>query len=128
MQCPRGEFEDEDTKCKACPTGTDCSKAGITLSTLPVKEGFWRTSARSSDVRMCELGVAACRGSLVVNTHEGSVTTVNGDLKDASYTNSTDYCHKGYEGPICNTCSRKYFKNWAKLTCDLCKDMAKKGP
>ena len=28
MQCPAGEFEDDDTKCKICPDGADCSEPG----------------------------------------------------------------------------------------------------
>ena len=71
---------------------------GITLATLPI-EGYWRTSSRSSDVRECTLGASV--GKPDRRVHLGD-----------------DYCNEGYEGPICDTCSRKYFKNWASLTCD----------
>lgn len=117
MQCPAGEFEDKDTKCKPCPKGADCWKPGITLGTLPIEEGYWRASSTSSKVHECVLGPSACRGSLKTENSSKEL-----------YTNSTDYCHEGYEGPICSTCSHEYFKNWVRHTCNLCAGMAKTAP
>ena len=75
----------------------------------------WRTSSTSSDVRECVLGPSACRGS-------------SAEVDSSEYTDSAEYCNEGYEGPLCGTCSRTYFKNWAKLTCNLCKGIARKAP
>ena len=45
----------------------------------------------------------------------------------ANSTNSTEYCKKEYEGPICDTCKRGYFMEWTTLTCELCDDVDGKG-
>ena len=98
MQCAKRHFETLDGVCEDCGTGIACSKAGVTTSTMTIEAGYWRSGQTSVDVRECYLGVAACRGS------------VNGSVQ----------CHQGYEGPLCNTCSRTYFMNWATRTCESC--------
>ena len=42
-------------ECKRCPLpGTSCTnETGVTLSTLPLEDGFWRPSNSSSDIRPC---------------------------------------------------------------------------
>ena len=62
MQCPPGEFEDKDTKCKGCPVGADCSEPGVALATMPVKSGYWRANSESHNVLECFLGEKACGG------------------------------------------------------------------
>jgi hypothetical protein len=38
-------------RCAACPEGTSCDEHGVDLEGLPVEDGFWRTSNKSTEVR-----------------------------------------------------------------------------
>ena len=64
---------------------------------MPVEPGYWRSDSESHQVLECFLGVVACAGS----SDDGA---------------STHYCHTGYEGPMCDTCARGYFMDWANGT------------
>ena len=41
---------DLEVDCAVCVSGTDCSRAGFTLATLPIKRGFFRLSLDTDDV------------------------------------------------------------------------------
>jgi hypothetical protein len=45
-----------------CPDGTVCEHQGITLDTLPIAPGYWRSGALSTTIRPCELA-DACKGT-----------------------------------------------------------------
>ncbi len=59
--------------------GVDCELPGATLTTLPIRRGFWRSSPTSWVVHSC-LHSESCAGASEVS-------------------NSDDYCADGYEGP-----------------------------
>lgn len=46
----------------ACPTGAVCKKAGITLETLPLLPGYWRSSTSATKLYTCD-STAACEGT-----------------------------------------------------------------
>ena len=55
-----------NASCLECPPGTDCTAPGATLAELPVRQGFFRHSAESIDVRLCPDGRktnSACKGA-----------------------------------------------------------------
>ena len=46
--------------CKRCPTGTQCTAVGNTITTLPVSVGYYRLDAHSTDVRRCPDAAVGC--------------------------------------------------------------------
>ncbi|CAM9899894.1 unnamed protein product, partial [Laminaria digitata] len=79
--------------CVQCATinmdkGVDCDHPGATLASLPIRPGYWRSSAESRVVQQC-LHSDACSGSRKI-------------------ANANDYCADGYSGPYCAVCSDGY--------------------
>jgi hypothetical protein len=74
--------EAEIGACEVCPDGTECEESGVTLATLPLEEGHWRTDNMSTVVLECRHGDAC------------NVETVNG----------TAACAEGHSGPLCEVC------------------------
>ena len=71
-QCITGYFLQDSANgtrnatCLPCPPGTDCTP-GSTLAELPVRRGFFRHNAESTDVRLCPDGRktnSACKGAI----------------------------------------------------------------
>ena len=77
--------DDEGTfSCEQCATidgeeGVDCDSPGATLASLPIREGYWRSSLESLEIREC-LHSDACAGATEVSSSDG-------------------YCADGYKGP-----------------------------
>eukprot|EP00903_Cladosiphon_okamuranus_P020453 g18773.t1 len=108
--CPAFQFampvgEDTEIECEQCDTtiegsdGVDCSQPGATLASLPLREGYWRSSQASRVVHQC-IHPDACVGGTQVSSSE-------------------DYCEDGYEGPYCAVCQEGYGKG-AGSTCHAC--------
>ena len=78
-------------------------KAGMNITTLDVKSGFWRTSPNSFEILPC-LGEHHCAGG---NETENS-------------------CEYGYEGPLCAVCSDGFASvgSGADMHCNVCKGSA----
>lgn len=70
--------------------GYDCARDGITVSQLPIKPGFWRSSMVSLDILKCSVE-SACRGGSQIE-------------------NSDSYCETGNMGPYCAVCAHGYRK------------------
>jgi hypothetical protein len=60
--CRVSYYRAPDGDCLTCPVGSDCSDAGVTLSTLPVVVGYFRASNASIDVRRCPDAGENCGG------------------------------------------------------------------
>jgi hypothetical protein len=71
----------------------------MTVPTLSLKPGFWRSSATSKDVLPC-LDQTHCKGG----------------------SNITDLCTEGYTGPLCAVCEPDYASTGSgqTLTCTKC--------
>lgn len=84
LQWKQGFYYDGD-ECVRCGDVTSlsealqCEEKGILLSTLPLAEGFWRSSDNTTIIREC-LYQSACKGGSEISE-------------------SNDYCAKGYQGP-----------------------------
>jgi hypothetical protein len=52
--CPAAKIE-YNQQCKDCAVGFSCGVPGLTVSTVPVLQGYWRTSSQSDDVRKCAI-------------------------------------------------------------------------
>ena len=81
--CPEGFFDNEKEKCQEVVRGVSTEHKGLTLRSLWLKEGFWRTGPTSLDIRRCKIR-GACLGG-------------NG-------TNGTSFCREGHYGPYCSLC------------------------
>eukprot|EP00903_Cladosiphon_okamuranus_P012164 g11411.t1 len=95
-----------DVVCEQCVTiagseGVDCEQPGATLASLPVREGYWRSSREAQVVHQC-IHPEACGGATQVAT-------------------SDDYCRPGYEGPYCASCRAGYGKAIGS-SCHSCED------
>eukprot|EP00752_Nemacystus_decipiens_P008151 g7290.t1 len=96
--------DDVSTTCKPCVTidgeeGVDCELPGATLASLPIREGYWRSSQESLVIHSC-LHSEACSGGTRVSS-------------------SDDYCAEGYMGPYCAVCSGD-FRGGTSHTCQAC--------
>ncbi|GMH71212.1 hypothetical protein TL16_g05593 [Triparma laevis f. inornata] len=78
----------EDRKIGLNEDMVNCTQIGLTLATLPVNDGYWRSSLDSHKIEKCDMDEACKRG--------------------AHYNGTT--CAKGYRGPICSVCEDGFSK------------------
>ena len=88
--------------CVACPVGTDCAdREGVTLSTLPIKRGYYRPADTSDDVRRCpDAGANCSSAALATECEQSSSGCFGGDDPSAA-------CRPGLEGTFCQLCSNR---------------------
>jgi hypothetical protein len=62
--------EEGGLNCVKCPTGTDCSEKGVTLTSIQTVPGYWRISNSSLNYYKCRVeafclggDVADCKGN-----------------------------------------------------------------
>ncbi|CAM9941933.1 unnamed protein product, partial [Ectocarpus sp. 12 AP-2014] len=96
--------EDTTFSCEQCASvdgaeGLDCELPGATLASLPVREGFWRSSGESLIIHQC-VHHAACVGATQIWSAQ-------------------DYCGEGYQGPYCAVCTEGFGRG-AGNTCYSC--------
>ena len=89
------------------PAGVSCRVEGVTLSNLPLLEGFWRSGANSTAILSCPIP-AAC-----VGTGNGTAGTASRRrLVARSLSNSApwsdQYCALGSTGALCAVCLDGY--------------------
>ena len=88
--CPAGTYDnlkEEDRRCEVVDEGVSEFVEGMTLESLSLEAGFWRTNTLSLDVRQCPVELACAGG----NGTRGR--------------NGTGYCLHGHEGAYCSLCS-----------------------
>ena len=77
-------------ECLLCLDNAKCL-ANVTLETIDLDDQWWRLGPRSKELHKCDQNVQTkftpCRG--------GNQSGVDG----------SDYCHEGYEGPLCRLCT-----------------------
>ncbi len=134
------------TACSVCPAGTDCS-VGSTLTSLPIKRGYYRLHASSINVQRCpDAGVnctdapeckestSGCRGT--VQHQQGNSSQAAGRRLQAhsSVPNSTLGCHDDLHGVYCRLCSQRddgksvYYSGATTSShprCRLCRETAR---
>ncbi|GMI16870.1 hypothetical protein TrLO_g1700 [Triparma laevis f. longispina] len=89
-----------DLVCKDCsdinhPEGFDCSMIGLTLATLPLKDGFWRRAPDNHNIVECE------------------------NLESCTHSSNHERCAEGHTGPICSVCMDGYNKDSVRI-CESC--------
>jgi hypothetical protein len=96
-------------QCVPCPEGAKCSEPGITLETLPLQVGYWRSDKSSHRLVKCYTESACPQDRIALDKLKNS-------------TNSTDsQCALGHQGPRCNVCMKGYAKSIVGL-CEACSD------
>ena len=111
-------------ECLTCGVGTDCPDGveGITLETLPLKEGYYRPTAASTDIRLCPDASTDC-----------------GDLGSECYSgcrggnDTTRPCYGDLYGTYCQLCdeqdnstTRRYYVDASggeRSYCETCGDL-----
>lgn len=106
---------DDVLSCRVCPSGTNCSIAGLTMASLPVKRGYYRPHPDSDDVRRCPDAALNCSNSPVcLESTSGCRGTVNHSLAllghvqrrlDDAVTVSSIGCYDDLMGPLCLLCA-----------------------
>ncbi|CAM9644386.1 unnamed protein product [Ectocarpus sp. 13 AM-2016] len=96
--------EDTTFSCEQCANidgaeGLDCELPGATLASLPIREGYWRSSGESLTIHQC-VHHAACVGATQISSAQ-------------------DYCGEGYQGPYCAVCTGGFGRG-AGNTCHSC--------
>ena len=98
--CQQGYYVGEDAnKALPVPDGVSPNTAGMTIETLDILPGFWRTSNGSTEVLSC-LNEEHCKGG----------------------NNTADLCSEGYNGPLCAVCASGFAAtgNGELLVCNEC--------
>ncbi|CAM9194141.1 unnamed protein product [Ectocarpus fasciculatus] len=96
--------EDATFSCEQCANvdgaeGLDCEHPGATLASLPIREGYWRSSGDSLIIHQCVYHTA-CVGATQISSAQ-------------------DYCGEGYQGPYCAVCTEGFGRG-AGNTCHSC--------
>lgn len=88
VYCEPGEYADERNHCRTCRNGVDCetSHEYRELENLYLERGFWRQDTTAKKIRRCP-NKRACQGGLGAGN---------------------ELCKKGYEAPLCASCSADY--------------------
>ena len=70
-KCVRGYYDatpdhnvTASPQCYPCPIGTLCNHVGVTLATLPLKPGYYRTSAAATNIVRCPDAGAGCGAAI----------------------------------------------------------------
>ena len=80
--CPKGTYDDGE--CIPVVEGMRDDVVGMTLETVFVEEGFWRTGPNSSDVRECPV-FESCRGGKLNKTGSTNILCLQGHSGPVRY-------------------------------------------
>ncbi|CAM9484360.1 unnamed protein product [Ascophyllum nodosum] len=89
--------------CELVPDGVNTGNSGMTLETLDLMPGFFRTSKQSKEVLECHRKDACLGGPTVAL-----------------------YCAEGYTGPYCASCDEGYGSGF-QYTCHSCQESDKRA-
>lgn len=106
------DAEKGTTLCEPCPPNMECD-IGTTLSTIRVKEGYYRFGPDATVAFECKTK-EACSGG-IWNTSDYQL----GDQDEER----NGICNVGYTGPLCGSCTRSptpYYHNAGDSTCKTC--------
>ena len=119
-----GYFRDADNTSLSCSSlgpGVSCLSEGLTLATIQLLPGYWRSDARSKHILRCP-NRAYCvggvhRSALLANTSSASLPAQRRRLA----VNETDesYCLPHHRGPYCQVCEPGYVKR-GMAPCAFC--------
>ena len=101
--CQRGSYNNATSagglSCAACPAGTNCSRPGLLLTTLPLKVGYYRLNESSLDVRRCPDASEGCGGNGAGECYESRSVCHGGE-------DVATQCMPGFTGAFCLLCEQ----------------------
>ena len=83
--------------CHVCPIGTNCSAVGVTLHAMPIKNGFYRRSKSTDNVRAC--------ADASVNCPSGEGSCIESHSGCAGGADASTPCRPGLHGVFCLLCT-----------------------
>ena len=101
--CGRGYFKTDDGDCKPCPEGAQCDAQLTLAADMVLMPDYWRTSASSSDLKVCPTNRGWCVGGSKVG----------------------QYCKDNHEGAYCSVCASGYAMQDGE--CRSCDDIHNKN-
>jgi hypothetical protein len=100
-----GYFRDADGnsgQCVKLGPGVNCLDEGLTLETVPLLPGYWRSHNRSKTILRCPNPIY-CVGSSPKNGGSSS-------RRELSLVEDSSYCLPHHRGPFCQVCELGYVK------------------
>jgi surface protein len=88
--CPKETYDGGASECLPTEEGMRTDQAGMSLKSLQLEPGYWRTGTNSSDIRECPNDGACIGGTIGSNT---------------------SMCREGHAGPYCDLCLDGFVKN-----------------
>jgi len=124
--CPNDKYLDrQHEQCHDLLEGmyynTSAAAGGLTVTTVELENGYWRTHPFSEDIRECPVA-AACIGGL------GNFETRAYEhyASASSAADSKAYCRDGHHGPYCSLCDDNFSHDVFGI-CEACKAMDPTG-
>ena len=103
--CSAGYYLAVGSVCEPCVEGMNCSRSGVSLATVPLEPGYWRTGPSSATLLPCRVqGVCVGSGSNGSLLDDLEALTVNA----ASALKSESVCADRRTGPQCEVCAQPY--------------------
>jgi len=122
---PEGEdqelFGDRHGHCIPCPEGAECIEPGVTVETMKLQKGWWRSDDQSVKLEKCRVE-GACVQTIELKTFSSSDAKHVVASTKGFETNMQ--CEEGHGGPLCNVCLEDYSKNTTGL-CQSCEERFK---
>ena len=83
-----------------CPEGAICSLPGVTIETIPLKQGYWRSSNDTLSILSC-IHDNYCAGNANTSSDDNSGRLLSSSLSDFT---PNQYCVIGHDGVLCESC------------------------
>ena len=88
-------------QCVSCGVGMNCAgRVGLTLQTLPIAVGYYRTTNNTDDVQQCPDASTGCRGE------SNCEASINSSRSGCIGGDSGNLCRDGLTGIYCRLCSQ----------------------
>jgi hypothetical protein len=122
-------LSDTDTSSKPCPSQANCSEEGVTLRSLRLRPGYWRTSANSSTILTCPFwdfcvgGRAPPLPSSDSRRRLGPMRALQNSSATASPTAAlpeNSLCAPHHHGVFCQNCDAGYVHRGPLRLCAVC--------
>ena len=104
--CTEGMYESVG-QCLLCKKGMVCTEEALSLSSVSLASGYWRSDDASDEVLKCRFGDTSCPG-------DGNNQEAAGRLLTETTTAFAihPYCSANHVGHLCSACAPGFFLSW----------------
>jgi len=102
--CEVSTYEHNE-ECHTCRNGMVCQVEGLSLNSVSLARGYWRTDDDSYDIHKCRFGTTSCPGA-------DSNNQATGRRLAETTTVVHPYCSDAHVGHLCSACAPDYFLSW----------------